>query len=107
MDAMNEIDLLKPVLERKYNDYRAYVSQREAMAKAQEEQQQQQEMRHQRDMEKATKEQEDHYWANNPPAQGWSLAKALEGVPGTTSSRMAQQKSSHHNSSGVLGEVRC
>lgn len=106
MHAMNEIDLLKPVLERKYNDYRAYVSQREAMVTAQEEQQQR-EMRYQQDLEKATKEQEDHYWANNPPAQGWSLAKALEGVPGTTSSRMTQQNSSHHSSSGVLGEVRC
>jgi hypothetical protein len=76
------------------------------MMKAQEDVQQQQEIQHQLDLEKETKEQQDHYWANNPPAQGWSLAKALEGVPGTTSSRMTQQKSSHHNSSGVLGEVK-
>ena len=91
MVAMNEIAGLRPILDKKYDDYLDYLRQRDAMleAEAQEEQQQLESQRRQ-DMERASREQQELYWANNPPTQGWSLVKALEGVPGVNSMQLMQ-----------------
>ncbi|KAF9972190.1 hypothetical protein BGZ65_009958, partial [Modicella reniformis] len=72
LEAMDELARLRPMLDKKYEEYKAYVSQREEMIKAQAEDAQRQELGIQRenDRQKATKEQQDRYWANNPPAQG-------------------------------------
>ncbi|KAI8598503.1 hypothetical protein EDD21DRAFT_382276 [Dissophora ornata] len=89
--AMNEIADLKPILDKKYDDYLDYIRQRDAMlvAEAQEAQQQLESQRRQ-DMERTSREQQELYWANNPPTQGWSLVKALEGVPGVNSTQLMQ-----------------
>ncbi|KAF9184244.1 hypothetical protein BGZ51_002449 [Haplosporangium sp. Z 767] len=95
--AMNEIEAMKPILERKYKDYQEYIRQREELRLAQtrdaqfqygvqQQQQQQQQQKQKQGMSRSSKELQDMQWANNPPAPGWSLAKALEGVPGTNTS---------------------
>ncbi|KAG0229877.1 hypothetical protein B0O80DRAFT_448222 [Mortierella sp. GBAus27b] len=107
LGAMEEIAKLNPILDKKYEEYRAYVSQRETMIKAQAEdaQQRQLETPHEQGQEEATKKQQDLYWANHPPTQGWSLAKALEGIPGTSSSHLTQNANTNHTSLGTVNEI--
>ncbi|KAG0202014.1 hypothetical protein BGX28_005331 [Mortierella sp. GBA30] len=103
--AMNEIELLKPILDRKYREYQEYIRQREEMLWAQAQdaqlqqstrQRQQHQHQHQRNVDEISKELQDLHWASNPPVHGWSLAKALEGVPGTNSSQIVHHNQPHH-----------
>ncbi|KAG0247408.1 hypothetical protein BG011_001561 [Mortierella polycephala] len=102
--AMNEIEAMKPILERKYKDYQEYIKQREELHLVQAQDapfqygvQQQQRQRQKRGMDQGTRELQDMQWANNPPTPGWSLAKALEGVPGTNTSLSHSNHQQHHH----------
>ncbi|ORZ12891.1 hypothetical protein BCR41DRAFT_355842 [Lobosporangium transversale] len=66
------------------------------------------------DISKAIEEQSELYWANHPIDNEWSIAKALEGVPGTNSTQPAMQGRSenhhrhhhhHHHNTGIISEV--
>ncbi|KAF9082064.1 hypothetical protein BGX23_000134 [Mortierella sp. AD031] len=105
MTAMEEIGKLKPVLEKKYQEYQQYITQREEMQLAQAQAQaqvinahhQQYEAHRRHESDRAAQERQDVEWAGRQPVQGWSLAKALEGVPGlnTTTMQAGQQHLGH------------
>ncbi|KAG9324199.1 hypothetical protein KVV02_002000 [Mortierella alpina] len=111
MDAMDEIGKLNPILDQKYEEYQEYIRQREAIlsaqAQAQDAQLQQEiQLQHQRHHHQQQQQQRDIDWraqdhqapfTGNPPAQGWSLAKALEGVPGTNLSHTGHHPNQHHH----------
>ncbi|KAI1318611.1 hypothetical protein EDD11_006112 [Mortierella claussenii] len=83
MVALGETEAMKPTLDKKYNEYQEYIRQREELIRDQAlEAQLQLESQRQFEIEKEIKEQQERQWAHHPPEQGWSLAKALEGVPG-------------------------
>ncbi|KAF9958776.1 hypothetical protein BGZ72_010917 [Mortierella alpina] len=103
MDAMDKIGKLNPILDQKYDQYQEYIRQREEILAAQEIQLQHQ--RHHRQQQQ--QQQQDDDWraqgeqglqlTSNPPMQGWSLAKALEGVPGTNLSHAGHHPNQHHH----------
>ncbi|KAG0202234.1 hypothetical protein BGX33_009813 [Mortierella sp. NVP41] len=105
MTAMEEIGKLKPVLEKKCQEYQQYITQREEMQLAQAQAQaqvinahhQQYEAHRRHESDRAAQERQDVEWAGRQPVQGWSLAKALEGVPGlnTTTMQAGQQHLGH------------
>ncbi|KAG0354612.1 hypothetical protein BGZ54_001560 [Gamsiella multidivaricata] len=98
MTALKETEALKPVLDKKYEDYQEYIRQREAKIRAQAmEAQQQLEMQRKQNTERNLREQQELHWADNPPTQTWSLAKALEGVPGVYPAQPAHRVHSRHH----------
>ncbi|KAG0329260.1 hypothetical protein BGZ99_002808 [Dissophora globulifera] len=114
MVALNEVEALKPILDKKYADYQHHIKQREAAIKAEaqaHDAQLQLESRNQKDIERTIREQQDQYWAHHTPAHGWSLAKALEGVPGVSSTQLTpqhqhQHQHQHQYHQGSSGEIQ-
>lgn len=93
MAALDEIEILKPILDRKYEEYQEYVRQRdEQMMQEALEAQLIHDSQRQIELERMRKEQQDALWAQNTPSQDWSIQKALEGVVGVN----LMQHSHHH-----------
>ncbi|KAF9157318.1 AMSH-like protease [Mortierella sp. AD011] len=110
--AMTEIGRLKPILDKRYNEYQEYIRHLEMITSAQARSTQgfnpqSQDVQPQFD-NKEDKEHQEHRWANTSPTPGWSLAKALEGVPGTNSSQLTQQSHQyqHHNNFELTSEIQ-
>ncbi|KAF9212028.1 hypothetical protein CPC16_011980 [Podila verticillata] len=94
--AMNEIGYLNPILDKKYDDYKEHLRKRaekQQLAQAREASLQSEASRQQ---ERLAKDQE-RFWANNQPAQDWSLFKALEGVPGVNTTQPHHQHHHHQH----------
>ncbi|KAF9383624.1 hypothetical protein CPB97_006320 [Podila verticillata] len=94
--AMNEIGYLNPILDKKYDDYKEHLRKRaekQQLAIAREASLQSEASRQQ---ERLAKDQE-RFWANNQPAQDWSLFKALEGVPGVNTTQPHHQHHHHQH----------
>ncbi|KAG0310987.1 hypothetical protein BGZ97_012176 [Linnemannia gamsii] len=116
--AMTEIEALKPGLDKKYQEYQQYIKQREEMVQAQIQAQvqaaqamdmyrQHNESQHRHEANRAIKERRDLEWACVQPAPGWSLAKALEGVPGLNAPQATQHRHAYqqdYNSTVGLSE---
>jgi aspartate/methionine/tyrosine aminotransferase len=116
---MTEIEALKPGLDKKYQEYQQYIKQREEMVQAQIQAQvqaaqamdmyrQHNESQHRHEANRAIKERRDLEWACVQPAPGWSLAKALEGVPGLNAPQATQHRHAYqqdYNSTVGLSEV--
>ncbi|GJJ72269.1 STAM-binding protein [Entomortierella parvispora] len=102
MNALDEIEILKPILDRKYEEYQEYVRQRdeEAMQEALEAQLIHDSQR-QIELERMRKEQQDALWAQNMPSQDWSIQKALEGVVGVNSMQHSHHYQHQHPHHGV------
>ncbi|KAF9357539.1 hypothetical protein BGX26_003553 [Mortierella sp. AD094] len=116
--AMTEIARFKPILDKRYNEYQEYIKQREKISAQahgvqglnpqSQDAQPQFDMQHRKDISKEDKGHQEHQWTNTLPAPGWSLAKALEGVPGTNSSQLTQQTHQYqqHNNSELISEIQ-
>ncbi len=114
---MDEIGKLNPILDQKYEEYQDYIRQREeilsAQAQAQDAQlQQEQHQRHhhyqqqqQRDVGGRAQDEQGPHFTGNPPMLGWSLAKALEGVPGTNLSQTGHHPNQHHHAHQQSHEI--
>ncbi|KAG0256037.1 hypothetical protein DFQ27_005929 [Actinomortierella ambigua] len=96
--AMNEIERLRPILDRRYEEYkerlRQYREQQEAAERAASKRAQE-EADEQAALKLARREEE--YWASQMPQQEWSLAKALEGVPGVKASNSSSVHQHQHH----------
>lgn len=100
---MNEIGYLNPILDKKYDDYKEHLRKRaekQQLAHAREASLRSEASRQQ---ERLVKDQE-RFWANNQPAQDWSLFKALEGVPGVNTTQPHHQHH-HHQHHQEIQEV--
>ncbi|KAF9951801.1 hypothetical protein BGZ70_000852 [Mortierella alpina] len=116
MNAMDEIGKLNPILDQKYEEYQEYIRQREEMmlsaqAQAQDAQLQHEvQLQHQRHypQQQQQQQQQDHHalqFTGNPPVQGWSLAKALEGVPGINLLQNGHHPNQHHHAHQQSHEI--
>ncbi|KAG0274215.1 hypothetical protein BGZ95_010003 [Linnemannia exigua] len=118
--AMTQNEAIKPVLEKKHQEYQQYIKHREETLQAQIQAQVQavqaidmhrkhSEIRLRNESDRAAKERHDLEWASMQPVQGWSLAKALEGVPGLNAPQTVQQRHGNHhdyNAVGGVGEIQ-
>ncbi|KAF9432559.1 hypothetical protein BGZ76_010632 [Entomortierella beljakovae] len=112
-EVMTEIEELRPIVDRKYNEYMEYVEyikqQESEIAKVSDAESKgsslQPQSPSQRDDETGSyqnaQQGTDQYQASN-----WSLAKALEGVPGTNTSQLDLQEQHYqrHGNAGTLNE---
>ncbi|CAO3563365.1 unnamed protein product [Mortierella alpina] len=119
MNAMDEIGKLNPILDQKYEEYQEYIRQREeyirqreemlsAQAQAQDAQLQHEiHLQHQRHHPHQQQQQDHHalQFTGNPPVPGWSLAKALEGVPGTNLLQSGLHPNQHHHAHQQSHEI--
>ena len=98
MTPMNDLEILKPILVKKHEEYQAYLRQREEAQQLQEalEAQMIHDSEHQIEQQRIRKEQEDALWARHPPSQEWTLQKALEGVAGINTPRHSHQHQHQH-----------
>lgn len=109
MIALNEIEALKPILDRKYEEYQAHVRQRdEELMQEALEAQLIFDSQKQIDQERIRREQQDTLWAQNSPSQDWSVQKALEGVVGVNSMQHVLHHThphqlQHHHRHGLEG----
>ncbi|KAF9920038.1 hypothetical protein FBU30_010231 [Linnemannia zychae] len=111
--AMTEIETLKPMLDNKYHEYQHYIKQRDDMLQAQlqaqaqavdmHRQQSETHLRHEAD--RVARERQDIEWANAQVTQGWSLAKALEGVPGLNASQVTQQHQQYQQEHNIVDGI--
>ncbi|KAH7047732.1 hypothetical protein BKA57DRAFT_463240 [Linnemannia elongata] len=120
MVAMTEIGALKPALEEKYQEYQQYIKQRDETRQAQIQAQiqamqavdmlrQHSDSHHRHEADRAAKERHDLEWASVQPAPGWTLAKALEGVPGVNATQTTQHRHTYqqdYNGSDGLSEIQ-
>ncbi|KAG0329602.1 hypothetical protein BG004_002296 [Podila humilis] len=96
--AMNEIQYLNPILDKKYETYMEHVRKREEKLHAQErEARLHHEAQKQQEMQLLARRQQDEHWANSQPAQDWSLVKALEGIPGVNSTQSTLHNHGHNH----------
>jgi len=97
MAALDEIEILKPILDRKYEEYQGYVRQREQqMMQEALEAQLIHDSQRQIELERMRKEQHDALWAQNSASQDWSIQKALEGVVGVNSMQHSHHRQHQH-----------
>lgn len=116
---MTEIAALKPALDKKYQEYQQYIKQREEMLQAQIQAQvqamqavdmhhQHSDSHHRHEADRAAREIHDRELASVQPAPGWTLAKALEGVPGVNATQTTQHRHTYqqdYNGADGLSEV--
>ena len=120
---MTEIEALKPALDKRYQEYQQYIKQREEMLQAQMQAQiqaqiqamqavdmhrQHSDSHHRHEADRAAREIHDLEWASIQPAPGWTLAKALEGVPGVNATQTTQHRHTYqqdYNGADGLSEV--
>lgn len=95
---MNEIEVLNPILDKKYEEYQAYVRQREEARQLREalEAQMIYDSQQQIERQRINREQEEILWAMNPPSQDWSLHKELEGVVGVNAPQHSHRHQLQH-----------
>ncbi|KAG9069365.1 hypothetical protein KI688_010266 [Linnemannia hyalina] len=97
--AMTEIEALKPALDKKYQQYQQYIKQREETQQAQiqaaqgvDMHRQHSDSHHRHEADRTARERHEQEWASVQPAPGWTLAKALEGVPGVNATQTTQHR---------------
>ncbi|KAG0230556.1 hypothetical protein BGW41_002502 [Actinomortierella wolfii] len=113
--AMNDIEGLRPILDTRYENYLTQLEQyREQQAaaeraakKAQEEADEEEALRIARQQEeeasRIARQQEEEYWAYHAPREEeWSLAKALEGVPGVKAPQSSVRQHQHQPRHSLL-----
>ncbi|KAF9976521.1 hypothetical protein BGZ73_008357 [Actinomortierella ambigua] len=99
MLAMNEIERLRPILDKRYEDYKERLRQyREQQAAAERAAKKAQEESDEQAALELARQEEEQYWANQTPQQEWSLAKALEGVPGVKAPHSSSLQQHQHHS---------
>ncbi|KAG0043609.1 hypothetical protein BGZ83_011210 [Gryganskiella cystojenkinii] len=102
---MDDLEKLKPLLNKKYEEYQAYLRKREEAQRMQEalEAQMIYDSEHQIELERIRREQEDALWAQDRPNQEWTLQKALEGVVGINAPHHSLHRQHHNHHHGFDG----
>ncbi|KAF9125508.1 hypothetical protein BGX30_000441, partial [Mortierella sp. GBA39] len=116
MVAMTEIEVLKPALDKKYQQYQQYIKQREEMQQAQiqvvqavDMHRQHSDSHHRHEADRTARERHEQEGASVQPAPGWTLAKALEGVPGVNATQTTQHRHTYqqdYNGADGLIEIQ-